>query len=132
MNMVVYTTANKMAKPRVLLVDDEAPLLRAMARLLGPAFAVTVAETREMAIAALEQHEFDLLVCDLYLGVVSGRDVMKVAKERWPEMLRVVLSSAAEEELKALVTEGVADTALAKTLDSGVLITQLNRVLAAK
>jgi PAS domain S-box-containing protein len=63
-------------RPRLLLVDDEPLLLKAMARLLGDDFRVVPAGSGRDALALLEAGEaFDLVVSDLMMAEVSGMEL---------------------------------------------------------
>jgi two-component system KDP operon response regulator KdpE len=67
---------------RVLLVEDERPLLRALAlNLTARGYAVTEAETGTKALAALAQRSHDAVVLDLGLPDVSGLDVIRAVRE---------------------------------------------------
>jgi CheY-like chemotaxis protein len=120
----------KMAKPRILLVDDDALLLRSLSRLLGARFEVTTAQTGAAAIRALQEHEHDLLLCDLDLGAETSHGVLATAKQLRPELPRVLLSSAPPDELEKLVDDGLAQIALAKTLPSVQLLAKLSALVS--
>jgi PAS domain S-box-containing protein len=57
---------------RVLLVDDEAPIRRALLRLLEPDHDVQVADGGESAIAKLHDGQYDVILCDLMMPHMSG------------------------------------------------------------
>jgi two-component system response regulator PilR (NtrC family) len=70
------------AKPRILVVDDEASMrdmLRIVLRRDG--YDVTVAENGRAAIAALNEQRVDLLLSDIRMPDVTGVDVLRAAKE---------------------------------------------------
>jgi CheY-like chemotaxis protein len=62
---------------RVLLVDDEAPIRRALHRMLKPAHDVFVADSGEAALAELlaNGHCYDVILCDLMMPHMSGMQV---------------------------------------------------------
>jgi two-component system KDP operon response regulator KdpE len=67
---------------RVLLVEDEKPLLRALAmNLTARGYAVTEAETGAKALTALADRPHDAVVLDLGLPDVSGLDVIRAVRE---------------------------------------------------
>src|SRR4051794_8273948 len=67
---------------RVLLVEDERPLLRALAmNLVARGYAVTEAETGAGALTALADHQADVIVLDLGLPDMSGVDVIRAVRE---------------------------------------------------
>jgi two-component system KDP operon response regulator KdpE len=66
---------------RVLIVEDERPLLRALAmNLVARGYAVTEAETGTRALTALADHRHDAIVLDLGLPDMSGVDVIRAVR----------------------------------------------------
>jgi two-component system, OmpR family, KDP operon response regulator KdpE len=67
---------------RVLLVEDERPLLRALAmNLVARGYGVTEAETGGRALTALADQKHDVIVLDLGLPDMSGLDVIRAVRE---------------------------------------------------
>jgi two-component system KDP operon response regulator KdpE len=67
---------------RVLLVEDEASLLRALAmNLIARGYAVTEAGTGTAALTALAEQRHDAIVLDLGLPDMSGVDVIRAVRE---------------------------------------------------
>lgn len=71
------------ATDRILLVDDEASILKVLTHILGKMGFNTVAcGTGEEALELLQQQPFDLLITDLNLGDgMSGLDLLHEARE---------------------------------------------------
>jgi two-component system KDP operon response regulator KdpE len=66
---------------RILIVEDERPLLRALAmNLVARGYAVTEAETGTRALTALADHRHDAIVLDLGLPDMSGGDVIRAVR----------------------------------------------------
>jgi CheY-like chemotaxis protein len=64
------------ARPTVLIIDDDPRVCRAMKRLLGLRYEVTTVEHGISACALLQSgRRFDVILCDLYLGDMSGLDI---------------------------------------------------------
>ncbi len=71
---------------RILLIDDEPLLLRALARRLRPHL-VEVAADGPTALALLaEKGPFDAILCDMMMPEMSGIAVFHAACTRWPEL----------------------------------------------
>jgi signal transduction histidine kinase len=71
---------------RVLLVDDHADTLCAMARLLErQGHVVHTAETFSAAVNALASEQLDLLISDIGLPDGSGHDLVRFARSAYPE-----------------------------------------------
>ena len=77
----------------LLIVDDEVPLREAIAeRLADHGFAVEQAGSGEEAIERLAAFAFDVLITDLKLPGISGREVIDAAIERYPEIIPIVIT----------------------------------------
>jgi len=77
----------------LLLVEEEAPLREAWAAQLADAgFVVTEAATGEEAVARLATFAFDMVVTDLRLPGIDGVAVLEAARERYPDILVVVVT----------------------------------------
>src|SRR5204863_6566680 len=77
----------------LLLVDDEAALREAIAeRLSDHGFVVEQAANGEDALARLSEFAFDILLTDLRLPGVDGRQVLDAALERYPDIIAIVIT----------------------------------------
>jgi two-component system KDP operon response regulator KdpE len=66
----------------VLIVEDERPLLRALAmNLVARGYAVTEVDNGARALTALADHEHDAIVLDLGLPDMSGLEVIRAVRE---------------------------------------------------
>jgi len=72
---------------RVLVVDDEPNILASVHRALKRYHVVT-ADSGEKAIEHLAEDRFDIVLCDLVMGNVSGIDVYDHIREHQPELLK--------------------------------------------
>jgi len=76
-----------MPRLRVLVVDDEPHILHYMsATLLAWGHAVTVAEDGEKGLAAACEDRFDLVITDLRMPRLGGREFFEALRQRNPEM----------------------------------------------
>jgi len=77
----------------LLLVDDEAALREAIAeRLADHGFHVVQADSGETATARLAEFAFDVVVTDLRLPGIDGRQVIETALERYPDIVAIVIT----------------------------------------
>src|SRR6185436_234351 len=77
----------------LLIVDDETALREAIATRLGDyGFAVEQADSGEQALARLAEFAFDILITDLRLPGVDGRQVLETALSRYPELIAIVIT----------------------------------------
>ncbi len=90
-----------MSEPlRILLIDDEARILRALRALLRDY--VTFETTDPLAAAGLaKQHDVDVIICDQRMPGKPGIEVLRDLKETHPRALRVLLTGYSD--LKAVL-----------------------------
>jgi DNA-binding NtrC family response regulator len=79
--------------PHLLLIDDEEALRSVVAeRLADEGFQVTQATDGESALKALDSFAFDVIVSDLRLPGVDGRQVIESALQRYPSIVAIVVT----------------------------------------
>ncbi len=109
-----------MYKGSVLIVEDEIAHGEAIAEGLERAnFECTVANSAEEALKILNERPFDVIVTDYKLGQsFNGIDILKQAKEKWPETEVVLITAHGSEQLarEALRKENAYDY-LTKPID---------------
>jgi two-component system response regulator PilR (NtrC family) len=77
----------------LLLVDDEAPLREVIAaRLAEHGFEVSQADSGEKAEELLSQFAFDVVVSDLRLPGIDGRQVIDTALQLYPGIIAIVVT----------------------------------------
>lgn len=83
------------SRPRVLIVDDEAPLLQLMCRFVAQlGYEVEAASTGTAAWAAFSKNpsEFALVIADLTLPDVSGQELLNRMLQQNPSLRLLVCS----------------------------------------
>jgi CheY-like chemotaxis protein len=81
---------------RVLVVDDDSEFREELTGLLARSgHVVTDVATPDLATAALQAAEFDVLFADLKAGRRSGLRLLIEAREKWPRLLVVMLAEEA-------------------------------------
>ncbi|MFP2905640.1 PAS domain S-box protein [Pyxidicoccus sp. 3LFB2] len=76
-------------KGQVLVIDDEPPVGRSLARIIGPKHQVTIVHSGEEALAALNAgRSFDAVFCDLMMPGISGMDLYERIRASSPELSR--------------------------------------------
>jgi len=86
-------------RPRILLVDDDPSVIRALWRVLRkhrPEFHINTASGAAQAIEALSELGYDLVLTDWQMPGGGGRAVLDALVEHYPETARVVHSSQIE------------------------------------
>lgn len=80
-------------KRTILFVDDEVRLLRSIERgLIEQPYHLLFSETGEQALRILAEREVHVLVTDMRMPEMTGLELLKIAKERYPHIVRIVLS----------------------------------------
>jgi DNA-binding NtrC family response regulator len=118
--------------PRVLLVDDDALLLRALTRVLTRAgCGVLTAHTGDDAARLLDKHTFDTVLCDVYLGNCDGLQLLRLAHERDPDLHVLLMTGAADVSSAADTVALHAYKCLLKPVDSEDLTASVAGAVAA-
>lgn len=114
---------------RILFVDDEPKILDGLKDLLRKQrkqWDMVFALGGQEALAQLAQGRFDVVVSDMRMPGVDGVTLLKIVKEKYPAMARIILSGHAERE--AVVNAlPVAHQFLTKPCDTDVLRTVVDR-----
>ena len=85
--------------PHILVVDDELSMRELLEVLLAKeGYKVTCAENGRDAIDRIKKTVFDLLLCDIRLGDITGIDVLKALKEENRDTVVIMISAYATTE----------------------------------
>jgi HD-like signal output (HDOD) protein len=115
---------------RVLFVDDEPRVLQGLERALFPIppdCSFAFAEGANRALEHLEKFEADAIVTDMRMPGMDGAALLTRVQQRWPAMLRVVLSGQVDSD-GALRMMEVAHQFVSKPCDPHVLLGSLERL----
>ncbi len=96
--MTVTDPSFQDALPTVLVVDDEVRSQDAMRRTLDEDFTVFTASSAEEARGLLERQPVSVILCDQRMPGVTGVNFLKEVRERWPEIVRIVISGYTDGE----------------------------------
>ena len=114
---------------RVLVVDDEPQILRALGTTLrGAGYTVETAATAEAALAAAAAQPPDAVILDLVLPDGSGTDVCRELRT-WTDAPVIVLSAVGEEREKIAALDAGADDYVTKPFSVDELLARLRAVL---
>jgi two-component system, OmpR family, KDP operon response regulator KdpE len=110
---------------RVLVVDDEAPIRRALAaNLKARGYDVDAAETGEQALDLAARHHPDVVLLDLGLPGIDGLEVIDGLRG-WTRVPIVVLSARGAERDKVAALDAGADDYVAKPFGMDELLARL-------
>ena len=118
-----------MSGPRVLVVDDEQQILRALrTSLRGAGYDVDTAETAESALAAAAMRPPEAVILDLVLPDGTGTDVARELRT-WSSAPIIVLSAVGDEREKVAALDAGADDYVTKPVGIDELLARLRAVL---
>ncbi|WMN15089.1 response regulator [Pseudomonas piscis] len=84
-------------RPRVLLVDDEEPILNSLRRLLrGQPYEVLLANSGAQALDILAQQPVDLVMSDARMPGMDGATLLAKVREGYPAARRILLTGYAD------------------------------------
>jgi two-component system cell cycle sensor histidine kinase/response regulator CckA len=108
---------------RVLLVEDDAAVREGVRRILhGAGYDIIEASDGSAAIDALSTRdgEVDLLLSDIAMPLLDGRELARVVRSQWPELPVILMSGFADPDVLERDVPGV--TLLQKPLEAGTLV----------
>ena len=81
-------------KVHLLLIDDEKNYLLVLETLLTEAgYTVTALNDPETALAFLEESEVDIVITDMKMPRISGREVLERVKKNWPHIPVLIMTA---------------------------------------
>jgi DNA-binding response OmpR family regulator len=117
-------------RPRVLLVDDEDGIRDALAPFLGRSgFDVTTAADGIEGLAAVGRDRPDLVVLDVLMPGLDGREVLRRIRADRGELPVILLTTVGESFERAAALEEGADDYLNKPFDPQELVARIRAIL---
>ena len=118
-----------MSAARVLVVDDEQQILRALqTSLRGAGYEVDTADTAEGALAAAAMRPPEAVILDLVLPDGTGTDVVRQLRT-WSSAPVIVLSAVGDEHEKVAALDAGADDYVTKPVGIDELVARLRAVM---
>ncbi len=120
-------------KPKILVVDDERDICKALEFLLrSEGYAVTAAYSGEEALEKLKKDQYDVVITDLKMDKVDGVAVLEKAKELSSDTGVVIMTAfASVESAVETMKKGASDYIVKPFLNEEIKIT-IKRVLEQK
>lgn len=119
---------------RILFVDDDIHIRKALGRMLRNRrheWELRFASNSAEALELLEQDPMDVLVSDVRMPGSSGVELLACVRERYPHVVRIILSGQAD-EAHALAAVEHAHQYLAKPCDATVLRATIERAFVLR
>ena len=113
---------------RVLVVDDDAQMRKAVTNALSArGYDVLTAGTGESALSLIAEEDLDLLLLDLGLPGLQGRDVIQRLRS-WSELPVIVISVRESQEEKVAALDAGADDFVTKPFGMRELLARMRAV----
>lgn len=121
---------------RIMLVDDEMNVLKALQRVLNRAMSdvrIEIFDDPKAALARVGEIGFDLVVSDYRMPVMDGITFLSGVKDVQPDTVRLVLSAQADmQALVEAINRAEIFRFLAKPWDDAELVATLQAALARR
>ena len=117
----------QISRKRILLVDDDVPMRKALADQLElhEEFETVEVEDAATAIAAIESDEFDAILLDVALPDMDGRDVCRLIRRKGVHTPVIMLTGMVGEADAILGLDSGANDYVTKPFKLGVLLARL-------
>jgi DNA-binding response OmpR family regulator len=117
-------------KPHILLVDDEQAITSNLSAFLNRSgFETSIAENGEQALSQVESTPPDLIVLDVLMPKVDGREVLRHLRQAGDWTPVILLTQVGEASERAMALEEGADDYLNKPFDPHELVARIRSVL---
>ncbi|MFO7886122.1 MAG: sigma-54 dependent transcriptional regulator [Desulfobacteraceae bacterium] len=118
---------------RILVVDDELSMREFLELMLvREGYAVSCAHNGKKAVKLISEKAFDLVLCDVRLGDMTGIDVLKEAKKHNPDMVAIMISAYSTTEIAVEAMNYGAFDFVPKPFDNQELKQAIKNALASK
>jgi DNA-binding response OmpR family regulator len=127
---VFYPDAGAMLMERILVVEDDRAVQKALKRLFeAEGFAVEISSDGRSAVETFRTLAPAAVVLDLRLPALSGRDVCREIKQQSPTVPIIILSAASDVADKVLLLELGADDYVTKPFSPRELLARVRAAL---
>lgn len=113
----------------VLVIDDQAGIRMLLSDILeNEGYSITTADNGKEALDKLYNHEYDLLIIDYRLPVISGTEILQKLKRDQMEIPVIVISGLADEAGEELAENACVKAVLAKPFDIQQLLETVKKI----
>jgi two-component system response regulator HydG len=118
---------------RILVIDDDPDMCLLLRRFLQRHnFEVADVTSGKKAIAWLEQNVPDLILCDLRLDDMSGREVLAAVKDKWPKLPFIIITGYSDIKTAVEVMKLGAYDYVTKPLFPDEILVTIKQALSSK
>ena len=124
---------NSTSKPKLLIVDDEAPQMRAMRDTLSlEGYSVTGCTSAKQALQALREEHFDLAITDLTMPDMDGIAFLKAAREIDAQLIGIVMTGHGSIDTAVAAMKAGAFDYILKPFTLRTMLPALERALSVR
>jgi type II secretory ATPase GspE/PulE/Tfp pilus assembly ATPase PilB-like protein/FixJ family two-component response regulator len=100
--------ASPPAKYQILFVDDDNNVLKSMRRIFRQeSYIIHTADSGQQALSVMEEQEVQVVITDHRMPGMTGTDLLREVKKRWPATIRIMLTGYADvDAVMGAVNEG--------------------------
>lgn len=115
-------------KPRILCVDDEVNILKAIQRSLRKEFEIVTASSGQEGLDILASSEpFEVVISDMKMPNMNGATFLRHVRQQHPDAVRLLLTGFADlDTVVTAVNEGYIYRFIAKPCSAAVLLEAIN------
>lgn len=131
MSDLVKAALQSSCPPQVLLVDDEAPILSSLQRVLRhTGYHLHFAQNSSEALNILTREDIDAVVSDMRMPEMDGSALLQRVRRNWPNVSRILMTGQADlEQTIRAINEGGVHHYVSKPWDDGALRSVLEQAL---
>jgi len=119
-----------LGKPNILIIDDEEQIRGLLRDVLSPKNVCTTVGSAEEALSILESINFDLVICDINMGGISGLDLVPRVLAKTPDTVVLMISGQQTIDFAIEAMRAGAFDYITKPLDLRHVETAVRRAVA--
>ncbi len=117
----------------ILVVDDDELVRRALERALrSTGHRIFTASGGQQALELLEKHEFIAVISDHLMPGMTGLELMREVKRRFPPCVKIIITGFMPERVAEALAAGEIDRFMTKPWENAELRSTLHAALAQK
>jgi CheY-like chemotaxis protein len=117
----------------ILVVDDDELVRRALERALkSTGYRIFTAPSALKALELLEQHKVVAIISDHLMPEMTGLEMMREVKRRFPECVKIIITGFMPEQVAEALAAGEIDRFMTKPWENAELRATLQAALAER
>ncbi len=112
---------------KILCVDDEPNIVRSLQWLLQKEFEVHTANNGQCALALVQQYDFDVVISDQRMPVMTGVELLREVRRLSPRTMRILLTGYSDMQA---ILRSINESEVFRFVNKPWNITELPRVVA--